>query len=586
MSHQEASAAPSLVPAAKSVDELIRELYKPGAIYTSSTCSYNTLSEKRIRKLSGAIRAKDNWMTKMKDAEIRARWTAEAKTQESELTDKELDYVFDELEYYALLQDPDNGIRLSPVDQVWISDSLIDEQTEKEVKRYAAILENVPERLKDWHPNSGNQVLNLVHPSLFPLIYSRSMLLDKPISSPKAALDLKAFGSCPGSLSGWRDAVRKHFQPSDSDKPEPTYYVPQKNNRNSSYYIEGFTSEKFCWLPTEFNVDESGHTEIKSYINNLHPVKHAVFYPTIAKVFEKFVPLLEQVVTDLAHPRNNRLCPDVYDWYVSDEPEPESAGESDFEEKYEEWMGNRRFVHPQPEPFEAPNRPTKAYSLRGRRLQAIFKMSSIELTPENPEYKGGSWHVEAMANERIIATGIYYYDVENITDSSLAFREHVGYNIIYEQDDHQGVALAYGLVDNSEALLIQEVGQVETKKGRCIVFPNIYQHRVSSFKLADPTKPGYRKIFAFFFIDPATKVPSTEVVPPQQQDWWTEQLENVNPIGSLPSLVKNCIYNNVSFPIGLSEAKQIRLSLMDERSSSNGAANSDLFAANFSLCEH
>ncbi|KAI9504896.1 hypothetical protein BX070DRAFT_188861 [Coemansia spiralis] len=537
MSHQEASAAPSLVPAAKSVDELIRELYKPGAIYTSSTCSYNTLSEKRIRKLSGAIRAKDNWMTKMKDAEIRARWTAEAKTQESELTDKELDYVFDELEYYALLQDPDNGIRLSPVDQVWISDSLIDEQTEKEVKRYAAILENVPERLKDWHPNSGNQVLNLVHPSLFPLIYSRSMLLDKPIS-------------------------------------------------NSSYYIEGFTSEKFCWLPTEFNVDESGHTEIKSYINNLHPVKHAVFYPTIAKVFEKFVPLLEQVVTDLAHPRNNRLCPDVYDWYVSDEPEPESAGESDFEEKYEEWMGNRRFVHPQPEPFEAPNRPTKAYSLRGRRLQAIFKMSSIELTPENPEYKGGSWHVEAMANERIIATGIYYYDVENITDSSLAFREHVGYNIIYEQDDHQGVALAYGLVDNSEALLIQEVGQVETKKGRCIVFPNIYQHRVSSFKLADPTKPGYRKIFAFFFIDPATKVPSTEVVPPQQQDWWTEQLENVNPIGSLPSLVKNCIYNNVSFPISLSEAKQIRLSLMDERSSSNGAANSDLFAANFSLCEH
>ncbi|KAJ1764747.1 hypothetical protein LPJ74_006580, partial [Coemansia sp. RSA 1843] len=57
-----------------------------------------------------------------------------------------------------------------------------------------------------------------------------------------------------------------------------------------------------------------------------------------------------------------------------------------------------------------------------------------------------------------------------------------------------------------------------TKNGRCVVFPNIYRHKVGGFKLADPTKPGHRNIFAFFFIDPSTRIPSTKIVPPQWQD--------------------------------------------------------------------
>ena len=38
-------------------------------------------------------------------------------------------------------------------------------------------LENVPEKDKDWHPNSDEMVLDLVHPSLFPLIYGRTRVL-------------------------------------------------------------------------------------------------------------------------------------------------------------------------------------------------------------------------------------------------------------------------------------------------------------------------------------------------------------------------------------------------------------------------
>ncbi|KAJ2457420.1 hypothetical protein GGF42_002683, partial [Coemansia sp. RSA 2424] len=117
-------------------------------------------------------------------------------------------------------------------------------------------------------------------------------------------------------------------------------------------------------------------------------------------------------------------------------------------------------------------------------------MSNIELTPEKPKYEGGNWHVEAMANERIIATGIYYYDVENIAESSLKFRESVNENLCYQQHDAFGIDSAYEIFDDVYvpiAELLQEIGHIEIKSGRCIVFPNIYQHQVSSFRLADPT---------------------------------------------------------------------------------------------------
>jgi hypothetical protein len=38
------------------------------------------------------------------------------------------------------------------------------------------------------------------------------------------------------------------------------------------------------------------------------------------------------------------------------------------------------------------------YSLRGRKIQCIIKLANIHLTPENPEYAGGSWHVEGAAS--------------------------------------------------------------------------------------------------------------------------------------------------------------------------------------------
>ncbi|KAJ2637259.1 hypothetical protein GGF44_002982, partial [Coemansia sp. RSA 1694] len=464
----------------------------------------NTLSEKRIRQMSSAIRAKPDWVTESQSAEVCERWKAVARAQS--LTDLEVDYVFAELSFYSSLHGSDTSIVLSAVDGVWCSDSLVDKETAQALKDYAAILENVPARNKDFHPNSNDQVRNLIDPSLFPLIYKRSSVLSEPVASPLAALDLKSFGYFPVTLLNWSRALNPSANMGESDldylkglvlasigKEPPggaqrNFHIPLSNTP--------YTSEKFCWLPSEFRVDSDGTTTIESYINNLHPRKHAALYPTIGAIFSKFVPMLEQVVTDLVHKRDPRVVADSHNWYKTDEsdPEPDDTWTDDFDERYELWRENRVFLHPQPKQFVIPDRPTTPYCLRSRRLQATVEMSNIELTPEKPEYDGNDWRIEAMANERIIATGIYYYDVENIAESSLRFREKVGEDIDNEPDDWRGVGLAYGIKeeDGDEydgVSLTQEIGHIEMKSGRCIVFPNIYQHQLFRLKLADEARP-------------------------------------------------------------------------------------------------
>ncbi|KAJ2333746.1 hypothetical protein GGH91_005867, partial [Coemansia sp. RSA 2671] len=84
--------------------------------------------------MSSTIRARPDWIEVIKDADIRAGWAAEAKAKG--VTDLELSYALDELEFYASLHSPDSNIRLSAADGVWLSDKLIDAETTKELRDY------------------------------------------------------------------------------------------------------------------------------------------------------------------------------------------------------------------------------------------------------------------------------------------------------------------------------------------------------------------------------------------------------------------------------------------------------------------
>ena len=118
------------------------------------------------------------------------------------------------------------------------------------------------------------------------------------------------------------------------------------------------------------------------------------------------------------------------------------------------------------------------FKLKGRRLQVIVKMSSVFLTPEKPTYHGGHWHLEGMDNERIVATGIYYYSMSNISSSRLKFRTR--YNpedFDYEQNEYEGLEAVFGFKNHQDPPL-QEAGDLEAIEGRFAVFPNYAQHQV------------------------------------------------------------------------------------------------------------
>ena len=58
------------------------------------------------------------------------------------------------------------------------SDAIVSAEFKKALQDAVKIFqEKIPERLKDWHPGSDEKVLDLVHPSLFPLVYGRTRVL-------------------------------------------------------------------------------------------------------------------------------------------------------------------------------------------------------------------------------------------------------------------------------------------------------------------------------------------------------------------------------------------------------------------------
>lgn len=135
-----------------------------------------------------------------------------------------------------------------------------------------------------------------------------------------------------------------------------------------------------------------------------------------------------------------------------------------------------------------------------------------------------------MLNERIVATGIYYCASENIAESQLAFRTTIGWpephevsSLYHEQFDAQGTVAAWG-IDGYKELLNQKLGHIVAAEDKCVAFPNVYRRCMRPFELADPSKPGHRKILCFFLVDPSVRIASTSDVLPQQCDWPWDQL--------------------------------------------------------------
>ncbi|KAJ2375034.1 hypothetical protein GGI05_007201, partial [Coemansia sp. RSA 2603] len=157
---------------------------------------------------------------------------------------------------------------------------------------------------------------------------------------------------------------------------------------------------------------------------------------------------------------------------------------------------------------------------------------------------------------------------ENVTQGTIEFRERVKNSVEYVEGDKLGLNLVYGIFQNMAQdleILRQHVGHVEFTQGRCIGFPNSYQHKMSSFRLQDPSKPGHRKMLVYYLVDPSVRIPSTETVPPQQKSWWAEKALKNKPLCDLPLIIQENIVRNVSFPLSFEDAVRIRQKADEER---------------------
>jgi predicted DNA-binding WGR domain protein len=98
----------------------------------------------------------------------------------------------------------------------------------------------------DYHPGSNGKIIDIVHPSVYPLIHK-----------------------------------------------SPPHYKGKED-----YWGRPYESSKFQWLPSEFEIDNKGKCKIKSYINNL-PLTQTNLYRKIEELFEFILPQFEDIWTQI-----------------------------------------------------------------------------------------------------------------------------------------------------------------------------------------------------------------------------------------------------------------------------------------------
>ncbi|KAF3126321.1 hypothetical protein TWF569_000591 [Orbilia oligospora] len=503
--------------------------------------------ELSIRAASVKFRELPNWTEKLKNRSFVTNWLRQRQQDDFEdYEDVKDPYLkpfvwgrddvtmwFNELaaykHYVRKLQK--QGLRIEPdAEAVWRGDGLVEEEVRRKLIDAATILESIPEAEKLWRKSqdSGPVVLDLVDPSMWPIIYHRTATADGlPLYRPS------------------------HTNDDDLRASNPMY----------------------CWLPSEFEVSEDGEsTKIASYVNNLaSPRDEMIVIPILEKIFTAFVPLFNHVLAETERQLwTTSRCIDPSPWksrvndgmiVASKEKcteasekllnEMENSGQisdtfegiGDFANRrpkgYESMFPIKNSIKLIPDAIWKPPRAPKLNRLEGKMSKVIVSMVNIMLSPENPEYKAEEWRLNGFRNERIIATGVYYYAQKNINETYLALRRR-----------------SFG----KSTCAPREIESVRTKENRAIVYPNFYEHRIPNFTLADKTKPGYSKMLVFHYCDPCQlhNLPTTEQIHPQQPQVLEDRLRH-SKLGALPEEVFSQILSYLSITmISREEAEEYR----------------------------
>lgn len=131
----------------------------------------------------------------------------------------------------------------------------------------------------DWHPSTNEMVQDLVHPSMYPLVYGRTRIFED-------------------ECVGLDDAVRKWAGKGEMILREDWKYVVGRDRykpaMGGGLIPNEFWSDNYQWLPANVAFTENGGVKFTSYINNLHPNKYPEIYRTIEKLVETSLPMWDQ----------------------------------------------------------------------------------------------------------------------------------------------------------------------------------------------------------------------------------------------------------------------------------------------------
>lgn len=164
------------------------------------------------------------------------------------------------------------------------SDTAVCSDLKAALQAAAAPLEDVPNRLKDWHPGSDGKVVDLVHPSLFPLLYGRSRILSSEVV-------------------GLQDCVNYIGKGEVTTEPDDSKF---KIGHVWGSSDPKFWSKAFQWLSCDV-VFAGDDVKITSYINNLHPALHPQLYSVFEKFIAKSIPLWNMALSSTHGGRQARI---------------------------------------------------------------------------------------------------------------------------------------------------------------------------------------------------------------------------------------------------------------------------------------
>ncbi len=271
----------------------------------------------------------------------------------------------------------------------------------------------------------------------------------------------------PGSNNRVRDIVHPSLYPLILKEKK-------NNNQNVDFWNRLYESSKFQWLPSEFKIDSEGNCKIESYINNL-PETEKELYNNIEKAFTQVLPYFEDCWSYI----------NALKLYEEEDEWMDYSGDGFYEQ----------------------------INLKNKTLQVITKVVQISLK-DNDNFPG-SWHVEGMSHENIVATATITLEQDNDFNAELYFKRI--YTLAEAAELVQSVPQnPYNTIRELFNILHVPLGKVDIKQSNIVVFPNSHIHQINMSSLTK--KEQTRTILVFWLINPNVRITSTKDIKQQNYD--------------------------------------------------------------------